>query len=48
VPPLKRISIGGYRAASVLDFEPRSVCALGEVPATLRTVVQKVLREARA
>jgi predicted ATP-dependent endonuclease of OLD family len=40
VPPLKRISIGGYRAARELHFEPRSVCALvGEASSGKSTVL---------
>jgi predicted ATPase len=43
VPPLKRISIGGYRAASELDFEPRSVCALvGEASSGKSTVLTAI------
>jgi hypothetical protein len=43
VPPLKRISIGGYRAASALDFEPRSVCALvGEASSGNSTVLTAI------
>src|SRR5712671_4394792 len=42
-PPLKRISIGGYRAASELDFEPRSVCALvGEASSGKSTVLTAI------
>lgn len=43
MPPLKRISIGGYRAASELDFEPRSVCALvGEASSGKSTVLTAI------
>jgi hypothetical protein len=43
VPPLKRVSIGGYRAAHELDFEPRSVCALvGEASSGKSTVLTAI------
>jgi len=43
MPPLKRISIGGYRAVSELDFEPRSVCALvGEASSGKSTVLTAI------
>ena len=43
MPPLKRISIGGYRAAHELDFEPRSVCALvGEASSGKSTVLTAI------
>jgi ABC-type polar amino acid transport system ATPase subunit len=43
VPPLKRISIGGYRAAHELEFEPRSVCALvGEASSGKSTVLTAI------
>ncbi len=43
MPPLKRISIGGYRAASELEFEPRSVCALvGEASSGKSTVLTAI------
>jgi len=43
VPPLKRISIGGYRAASELAFEPRSMCALvGEASSGKSTVLTAI------
>jgi predicted ATPase len=43
VPPLKRVSIGGYRAAHELEFEPRSVCALvGEASSGKSTVLTAI------
>ena len=43
MPPLKRVSIGGYRAAHELDFEPRSVCALvGEASSGKSTVLTAI------
>jgi predicted ATP-dependent endonuclease of OLD family len=43
MPPLKRISISGYRAASELEFEPRSVCALvGEASSGKSTVLTAI------
>jgi len=40
VPPLKRISMQGYRAAHDLEFEPASVCALvGEASSGKSTVL---------
>jgi predicted ATP-dependent endonuclease of OLD family len=40
VPPLKRISMQGYRAARQLDFEPGSMCALvGEASSGKSTVL---------
>jgi len=43
VPPLKRITIGGYRAARELEFEPRSVCALvGEASSGKSTVLTAI------
>jgi predicted ATP-dependent endonuclease of OLD family len=43
MPPLKRVSIGGYRAASELEFVPRSVCALvGEASSGKSTVLTAI------
>ncbi len=43
MPPLKRISITGYRAASELELEPRSVCALvGEASSGKSTVLTAI------
>jgi predicted ATP-dependent endonuclease of OLD family len=43
LPPLKRVAIGGYRAASELEFEPRSVCALvGEASSGKSTVLTAI------
>ena len=43
MPPLKRVSIGGYRAAHELEFEPRSVCALvGEASSGKSTVLTAI------
>src|SRR6266571_6926252 len=43
MPPLKRISIGGYRAAHELEFAPRSVCALvGEASSGKSTVLTAI------
>src|SRR5581483_6431615 len=43
VPPLKRVSIVGYRAAKALEFEPRSVCALvGEASSGKSTVLTAI------
>ena len=43
MPPLKRISIGGYRAASELEFRPRSVCAfVGEASSGKSTVLTAI------
>jgi hypothetical protein len=43
VPPLKRISIGGYRAASELELRPRSVCAfVGEASSGKSTVLTAI------
>jgi predicted ATP-dependent endonuclease of OLD family len=43
VPPLRRISIQGYRAARELAFEPRSVCALvGEASSGKSTVLTAI------
>jgi predicted ATP-dependent endonuclease of OLD family len=40
VPPLKRISIAGYRAGRALEFSPRSMCALvGEASSGKSTVL---------
>jgi predicted ATP-dependent endonuclease of OLD family len=43
VPPLKRISMHGYRAARELDFEPGSMCALvGEASSGKSTVLTAI------
>jgi predicted ATPase len=43
VPPLRRISLQGYRAARELAFEPRSVCALvGEASSGKSTVLTAI------
>jgi predicted ATPase len=43
VAPLRRVSISGYRAASELEFEPRSVCALvGEASSGKSTVLTAI------
>jgi putative ATP-dependent endonuclease of the OLD family len=43
MPPLKRVSIVGYRAARALEFEPRSVCALvGEASSGKSTVLTAI------
>jgi ABC-type Na+ transport system ATPase subunit NatA len=43
VPPLKHISIQGYRAARELQFEPGSVCALvGEASSGKSTVLTAI------
>ncbi len=43
MPPLKRISIQGYRAARELEFEPGSVCALvGEASSGKSTVLTAI------
>ena len=40
MPPLKRISIAGYRAGRALEFSPRSMCALvGEASSGKSTVL---------
>lgn len=43
MPPLKRVSIQGYRAARELELEPRSVCALvGEASSGKSTVLTAI------
>jgi predicted ATP-dependent endonuclease of OLD family len=43
VPPLKRISISGYRAGRGLEFTPRSMCALvGEASSGKSTVLTAI------
>jgi predicted ATPase len=43
VPPLKRVSIQGYRAARELEFEPRAMCALvGEASSGKSTVLTAI------
>ena len=43
LPPLKRVSIQGYRAARELELEPRSVCALvGEASSGKSTVLTAI------
>ena len=43
MPPLKRISIAGYRAGRALEFSPRSMCALvGEASSGKSTVLTAI------
>lgn len=43
MPPLKRVSIQGYRAARELEFEPRAMCALvGEASSGKSTVLTAI------